>query len=150
MEPRPNIKPNTDIQDMISSSSLSTSFAKLMADSADIKSFSGGLMPMITLRGFIDITTVETLCDPSRHWILTNRIAQHYGVWREWGDVPRACLPEEPSKEMLDRVARISVVSQRKAQELIDASAVEAAFKAQGRENALRLFDPPGTRYYYR
>jgi hypothetical protein len=37
--------------------------------------------------------------------------------------------------------------SRRQAAERIEAARVKAMFKAQGRENALRLLDPPGTTY---
>ncbi|KAH7317333.1 hypothetical protein BKA65DRAFT_515772 [Rhexocercosporidium sp. MPI-PUGE-AT-0058] len=77
-------------------------------------------------------------------------MAQHYNIWREWGDVPRSMLPEVAPANLVRRIAIVTEQARAKSQKLIDASAAEAAIKAQGRENALRLLDPPGTRYVYR
>jgi len=110
-------------------------------------------MPMLTRKGFVDITTVETLCPPSTGWVRINRMARAYrlaGPWSQWGDCPREMLPELAPQELLDRVARITEYSRRQAAERIEAKRVEAAFRQQGQQNAQDLFDPPGTRYYHR
>ncbi len=109
-----------------------------------------GKMPMLTRKGFIDITTIEVVADPSGGWAMMNRMARHYGVWREWGDVPRDALPESAPAELLNRIKRITEVSRRKAMEKLEAKRIETEIQAQTSENISRLFDPPGTRYYYR
>src|SRR4051812_45321566 len=150
MVPRPNAKTSSYIDNMIDSMPFDASFAKLMKDSAERKTFSGGMMPMITLQGFIDISVIETVGDPSLGWLRVNRMAQHYNIWREWGDVPRSMLPEVAPADLVGRIEVVTEQARVKSQKLIDASAAEAEIKAQGRENVLRLFDPPGTRYVYR
>jgi len=72
------------------------------------------------------------------------------GPWGQWGDCPRGMIPEVAPKELLDRIARIAEFSRRQAAERIEAKRVEAAIKEQRQQVALSLFDPPGTRYYYR
>lgn len=44
----------------------------------------------------------------------------------------------------------VSKQAQRKAVEMIDANKVKLELQAMGRQNALDLTDPPGTRYVYR
>lgn len=131
---------------------LDASFKKIMLDSATSsqKTFSDGKMPMLTLRGFIDITVIETLYEPSPGWARINRIAQHYGVWRQMGDMPRSMMPDAPPQELITRVAIIQQQAAAKAQTLINANMAELSMQAQTSENISRLLDPPGTRYYYR
>lgn len=148
MKPRPNAKKSDYMENMIDSMPFDKEFAKLMKDNTEIKSFTGGMMPMLTLPGFIDITVVETLSDPSPGWIRVNRIAQHYNIWREWGDVPRSMMPEVAPAELMTRIAVITQQSAARVQTMLDANATKLAFQAQASENVLRLFDPPGTRYY--
>lgn len=78
-----------------------------------------------------------------------NRVAKHYRIWREWGDIPRATMPNAPPSELVQRVALVTRQSQQRNQGRLDASAAEANMELRGQEAALRLFDPPGTRYYY-
>lgn len=150
MQARPNPTTSTYMDDLIDSMSFNASFASLMKGSIEKKSFSNGMMPMLMLPGFIDITTIETLCDPNPGWIRVNRIAQHYNIWREWGDVPRSMMPDVPPKELMAKIAIITQQSAARAQTMINANATELAIKAQGQENVLRLWDPPGTKYVYR
>src|SRR4051812_9319772 len=150
MQPRPNTTTSTYLADLLNATSLDPSFKQLMLDNSDLKSFSGGLMPMLTRRGFIDLTTVEILYEPSPGWIKLNLIARHYNIWRQWGDVPRSMLPLAPPPELVMRVAAIQQQTEAQARDMIHASAVKASFQAQAAENISRLFDPPGTRYVYR
>jgi hypothetical protein len=78
-----------------------------------------------------------------------NMILRHYGVWRELGDIPRDMWPTTPPQELVERVRRMSAAARNRSQEIIDAKKVEMQLRAQGRQNALELISPPGTRYYY-
>ncbi|KAH6669269.1 hypothetical protein B0J14DRAFT_566027 [Halenospora varia] len=147
---RPNPKKSDYMDNLVKSLPFDAKFAKLMSSSMGQKSFSNGLMPMLLLPGFIEITVIETLADPSPGWIRLNRIAQHYNIWREWGDIPRSMMPDVPPADLMTRIAVITTQSQARAQTMINNAQVEAQIQAQGREAALRLLDPPGTRYVYR
>jgi hypothetical protein len=59
-------------------------------------------------------------------------------------------FPPQPPPELLQRVGDVSAQAQRKAVEMIDANKVKLELQAMGRQNALDLTDPPGTRYVYR
>ena len=83
-------------------------------------------MPMLTLRGFVDITTVETLGEPTVGWQRLNLAKQFYEVWPEWGHIPRRTVPDHPPQELLDRVAAISVYAQRQAAERQEARRAQA------------------------
>ncbi|KAI9734070.1 MAG: hypothetical protein M1818_007008 [Claussenomyces sp. TS43310] len=137
---------NVEATDM---NSLATSMSQMMSPGADKLltqsdiPVSGGYMPMLTRQGFIDITVVETLYNPSLGWQRLNRIARHYGIWREMGDIPRTALPEGPPQELVDRVARIAEYSKRKVQEQLDAKIVEHALARQGSRAALDSIEGP-------
>lgn len=149
LRPRP-AAPNRDFQNMMSGiPGLTSSFSRMLASSLSLPPLSGGQMPCLTRKGFIDICTVEMLADPNLGWRYINLSAKHYNIWRGWGDYPRSLLPDEPPKPVLDRIARVTALSQRRANERIEAARVQAEIQAQGRENALRLLDPPGTTYHY-
>ena len=146
--------PNNDMSKLLGGiPGLSSSFAKLMTQnksSSLLDPPASGGMPLLTRSGFIDITTVEMLGDPSPAWQKFNRIARHYNIWREWGDCPREMFPNETPRPVSERIARATAVCNRQAQNLLEATRVQTELQAQGRENALRLLDPPGTRYVYR
>lgn len=148
LSPR-NSPANNDMASLTSGISglMGSSMSAIMKASAP-KPISRGMMPMLTLRGFIDITAVEVLADPSEGWLYTNRALRHYSVWREMGDFPRNMLPDFAPQQVLDRVRRITQVSAQQAQNLLAANYAENAMKAQGSQNALDLID--GGRYYYR
>jgi hypothetical protein len=105
---------------------------------------------MLSFQGFIAISTIEIVGEPSEGWQYLNRIVRHYGIWRQWGDIPREMLPEMPPQDMLDRIKRVTELYKRQASQKIEAKRVELELRAQGESNALRLLDPPGTRYVYR
>jgi hypothetical protein len=147
--------PNNDLGNMVSSlsGSIGRRLSSQLASSLAIPRISGGMMPMVTRKGFIDITTIELLGEPARGPLLIDRIVRYYPLkdpWSQWGDCPRQILPDEIPKELAERVARISAFSKRQAAERIEAKRVELAFRQQGRQNALDLLDPPGTKYVYR
>lgn len=85
---------------------------------------SNGQMPMLSLRGFIDITTVEVLGEPTAGWQRLNIAKTYYGVWMDWGDIPRYVVPDTPPQEILDRIAQISIFAQRKVAERIEANRI--------------------------
>jgi hypothetical protein len=76
-----------------------------------------GPMPLLTLRGFIDLTTVETLFDPSKGWDYLNRALRYYQLplLRSWGEIPRWALPGMAPREILDRVANIQQTATQQA-----------------------------------
>ncbi|KAL0581495.1 hypothetical protein V5O48_000538 [Marasmius crinis-equi] len=120
---------------------------------------SNGVMPLLTRKGFMDITCVEVLCDPSRHWGNFSRIIRAYSnapnaqagpmaQYGDWPDLPRVVLPEMPDARMLERVKRVGEVAKAKAQEDLDAARVRTGIEAQGRQHALDLIGD--YRYTYR
>jgi hypothetical protein len=108
-----------------------------------------GPMPLLTRKGFIDITTVELLADPSKHWGNMSRMLRKYNLprYRTWGDLPRSVVPELPHPMMLERVAAVTKVATQKGERELEAVRAEGMMKAKGRQNALDLIDGP--RYYY-
>lgn len=108
-----------------------------------------GLMPLLTRKGFIDITTIEVLADPSKEWGHLRRALQMYDLpaIRGWGDLPRNVLPDYPDERMLQRVKNVTAFAQAKGQEELAAAQVEAQIRAQGRQNAIDLISD--TRYVY-
>lgn len=148
MVPRPNAQPSTYVSDMISTMPFDASFAKLMNSTIATKSFSNGMMPMLTLRGFIDITVVETLCEPAPGWKRVNMLARHYNIWREWGDAPRSVMPDACPRDLTERIGRVTQASAARNSSRINANAARLRMELDGQDAALRLLDPPGTRYY--
>ena len=67
-------------------------------------------MPLLTLRGLVDITAVDLLSDPAANWPRLARVVEMYGLYRvepyrRWGPMPRWVLPELPDPRMVARVA---------------------------------------------
>ena len=147
-------QPNNDVASMTSSFSnmMGSGMAQALTNqiSSSIPSPSGGNMPMITLQGFIDITTVEVLHDPSKGWIDLNRALQAYNlpIWKEKGDIPRNMLPEYPPQSVLDRVKVITEKARRDAEEKLAAKHAELALSQAGQQAATDLTDD--RRYVYR
>jgi hypothetical protein len=102
-------------------------------------SMSGGQMPMLTRKGFIDITTIEVLGDPNSGWQYVNRIVRHYGIWTGLGECPRSMLPELAPTELTERIQRVTVLARQKVQEAIEATRVRLDLEAQGRRHAEEL-----------
>ena len=91
---------------------------------------------MLSLRGFIDITSIETLGEPTVGWQRLNLAKQYHEVWPEWGHIPRRMVPDFPPQELLDRVARISEYAQRKVAERQEARrAAQGEWNAQAMQN---------------
>jgi len=105
-------------------------------------------MPLVSRRGFIDITALETIYDPSLGWGNLNRALQNYGIWREKGPIPREALPQFPPQSVLNQVKHIREMAEYKAKEKLDALHVQHKLAAQGRANALDLIDDRRYRYY--
>ncbi|KAJ7664569.1 hypothetical protein DFH06DRAFT_1324113 [Mycena polygramma] len=143
LRPRPR-NPNAPVDDLT---------RQLQAlGTAPPASVSGGLMPLMTLKGFIDITTVEMLSDPSAEWGSISRAVKVYDLpeVRAWGDIPRSVLPDEPDPRMKARVARATAVSREQGARELEAAQVRAMFQAQASQNVLDLFDDRRHYYTYR
>ncbi|KAJ6621005.1 hypothetical protein B0H10DRAFT_1032405 [Mycena sp. CBHHK59/15] len=123
---------------------LGRSFAKALAP----PSVSGGMMPLLTRRGLVDITAVEVLCDPGRHYGCQRRVVAQYGLLGEWGEMPRGVLPEVADPRMMARVARVQAFAKERGEQELAAAYAKAALQKQGRENALDLVSDR-MRYYY-
>ncbi|KAJ7581176.1 hypothetical protein C8J56DRAFT_1057174 [Mycena floridula] len=121
--------------------------ASLAANSAQ-KSPTGGMMPLLTMKGFVDITAVEALCDPGRHWGCFSRIVKQYNILQSWGPIPRTVLPEVAEPMMLSRVETITTFSKARGERQLEAARVQAELQARGRQNALDLISD--THYVYR
>ncbi|KAK0245419.1 hypothetical protein EDD85DRAFT_800887 [Armillaria nabsnona] len=104
-------------------------------------------MPLLTRKGFIDITTVEVLSDPSRAWGNLSRVLRMYQLlsFRGWGDMPRRILPEGADQRMLQRVRDISNFAKARGERQLASSMARMELERQGRENALDLISD--TRY---
>ncbi|KAG5647803.1 hypothetical protein DXG03_007725 [Asterophora parasitica] len=107
-------------------------------------------MPAITRKGFIDITILELLCDPSREWGNISRMLRKYNLprYRGWGDLPRSVFPAVPDQAMLNRVASVTAFAQQKASRELDAARVQAELQQRGRTAAIDLVSD--ARYEYR
>jgi hypothetical protein len=73
---------------------------------------SGGMMPLLTRRGFAEITALELLGDPARGWENLSWLVQAYEVGSAvpmWGPMPRSVLPQEADQRVLARMARLQV-----------------------------------------
>ncbi|KAJ7117249.1 hypothetical protein C8R43DRAFT_1037764 [Mycena crocata] len=116
-------------------------------------SVSGGLMPLLTRRGFIDITAVELLTDPSRGWGDLSRAAKIYdsglGAVRGWGAMPRGVLPEIADARMLESVARITAFSKEQGERELAAAVAKSRIEQRGRDAVLDLFGNTRVRYVY-
>ncbi|KAJ7658173.1 hypothetical protein DFH06DRAFT_1327459 [Mycena polygramma] len=112
-------------------------------------SVSGGMMPLLTLKGFMDITAIEMLCDPSTEWGSMARVVQAYDLpeVQAWGELPRSVLPDQPDPRMKARVARATTVSRDQGAQALEASRTRLMLQAQGEQNAMDLLDD--RRYYY-
>ncbi|KAF9468320.1 hypothetical protein BDZ94DRAFT_779932 [Collybia nuda] len=122
---------------------------------------SEGPMPLLTRKGFLDITTLEVLGDPSRQWANFSRLIRKYNLprYRGWGDLPRSVLPELPDPGTLQKIAAVEEVAKANAardlasaqaaatRELATAQAV-AMLQVQASQQVADLFN--SDREYYR
>ncbi|PBL01450.1 hypothetical protein ARMGADRAFT_1007463 [Armillaria gallica] len=125
---------------------LGNAFNPAMMHSVPLQS-SNSQMPLLTRKGFIDITTVEVLSDPSRAWGNLSRVLRMYQLesFRGWGDMPRRVLPEGADQRMLQRVRDISNFAKARGEQQLAFSMARMELERQGRENALDLISD--TRY---
>ncbi|KAJ6452155.1 hypothetical protein DFH09DRAFT_1351754 [Mycena vulgaris] len=106
-------------------------------------------MPILTLDGFIAISSIDMLCDPSAHWGNLSRVLRLYGLpGLPALPLPRIVLPEVAEARMLDKVARVTQFSREQGQRELAAVVARTRMQALGEQNALDLIDGP--RYYYR
>ncbi|KAJ7640902.1 hypothetical protein B0H17DRAFT_1105209 [Mycena rosella] len=108
-----------------------------------------GRMPLLTPAGFVEITSIDILCDPSAHWGNLSRVLRLYDLpaLRAWGALPRTVLPEEADPRMLARVEKVTKFSREQGQRELAAARVKAQMQAIGEQNAIDLLDD--RRYYY-
>ncbi|KAF8217716.1 hypothetical protein K438DRAFT_1795525 [Mycena galopus ATCC 62051] len=113
---RPRVReatsPPADVKQQLQS--FGASFARALSPAAPV----GGAMPLLTRVGFLSITSVEVLCDPSRHHTGLARIVQMYDLSpvRAWGALPRGVLPDEADPRMLARIARVQAAARERRQ----------------------------------
>ncbi|KAG6888770.1 hypothetical protein C0995_006099 [Termitomyces sp. Mi166 len=74
-------------------------------------------MPAITRKGFIDVTSIDLLIEPSQQWEHMNRVLKKYNlpIYQHWGALPRDVLPSVPEQVMLDRVMNVAAITRKKA-----------------------------------
>lgn len=107
-------------------------------------------MPMITPRGFTDITFIELFSDATPlGWQRMNMILRHYGVWRELGDIPREIWPATPPEELKRSVAIMSAAARQKAANAVRTNKAKLDMQALGQQNAVDLIDGTTRTYYY-
>ncbi|KAK7042123.1 hypothetical protein R3P38DRAFT_2888627 [Favolaschia claudopus] len=116
--------------------SFGASFARALTPSTP----AAGTMPLLTRAGFLNITAIEVLCDPSRHHTGLARIVQMYdlGPVRAWGVLPRDVLANEPDPRMLERIARVQAAARERQSAHARSESVGAA-AATGLRSAASL-----------
>jgi hypothetical protein len=107
-------------------------------------------MPLLTLKGLMDLTALEMLSDPSTEWGSISRVINMYDLptVRGWGALPRSVLPDVPDPRVTERVARVLAAEAAEHERRLEASRVKLMLQAQGEQNALDLLDD--RRYTYR
>ncbi|KAG6916660.1 hypothetical protein DXG01_005946 [Tephrocybe rancida] len=107
-------------------------------------------MPAITRKGFVDVTVINVLSDPSREWANFSRMLRKYNLPRYigWGDLPRSVIPAVADQAMLNRIAGVTAFAKQKGEAELEAARRKAAIQARGRQAALDLIGD--TRYEYR
>ncbi|KAJ7899905.1 hypothetical protein B0H13DRAFT_2029317 [Mycena leptocephala] len=107
-------------------------------------------MPLLTLKGLMDLTALEMLSDPSTEWGSISRVINTYDLpaVRGWGALPRSVLPDVPDPRITERVARVLAAEAKEHERRLEASRVKLMLQAQGEQNALDLLDD--RRYTYR
>ncbi|KAF8891553.1 hypothetical protein CPB85DRAFT_1566207 [Mucidula mucida] len=79
---------------------------------------SASKMPLLTLKGFIEISTVEILCDPSREWGNLQRALKRYKLTK-FASMPRHVLPEDADPRMQQRVHIVSQFAKMRDEQLM-------------------------------
>ncbi|KAL4778587.1 hypothetical protein BJX76DRAFT_342823 [Aspergillus varians] len=110
---------------------------------------SGGRKPMLSFRGFTQLTVCSILLDPSQDWIQLNRAIRTYRipVWTEWGDIPREMIPLGPYQPEVERVRVLLEGARINAEEEVDALHARLKLEQRGRQYALDLIDDRGWVY---
>ncbi|KAG5644009.1 hypothetical protein DXG03_009224 [Asterophora parasitica] len=131
-------------------SGLTSAFKNVLGSFAPSLQSPAPPMPALTRKGFVDITTIELLTDPSREWANFSRLLRKYDLprYRGWGDLPRSVIPALPDPAMLNRVASVTAFAQQKASNELDAARVQAQFQKRANQAAIELVSD--TRYEYK
>ncbi|KAJ6472359.1 hypothetical protein C8R47DRAFT_1324734 [Mycena vitilis] len=89
------------------------SFARALTPSA-----SGGLMPLLTRKGFTALTAINILCNPERHWRSLAVVVRMYDLpeVRGWGELPRSAFPGEAEPPVSARMAQVQLLAREQGQ----------------------------------
>ncbi|KAJ7624029.1 hypothetical protein DFH06DRAFT_1446114 [Mycena polygramma] len=89
------------------------SFARALTPSA-----SGGLMPLLTRKGFTALTVINILCNPERHWRSLAVVVRMYDLpeVRGWGELPRGAFPDEAEPRVTARMAQVQLLAKEQGQ----------------------------------
>ncbi|KAL4980274.1 hypothetical protein BDW66DRAFT_72673 [Aspergillus desertorum] len=140
---RPRTPPSTPSPMNLYSRLSSSQHAPLSRFMPQIPSMSGGQKPMLSLRGFMELSLIAVLLSPSPAWGQLNRVIKAYRipVWLEYGDLPRAMLPLGPYQPEVERVRVLLEGATANAEEEMDALHARLKLEQRGRQNALDLLD---------
>ncbi|RHZ52693.1 hypothetical protein CDV55_102385 [Aspergillus turcosus] len=117
--------------------------AQSTSTSTPANSLSGGQKPMLSSRGWMDLTICSVLLNPSAACGQLNRAMQAFqlAVWREWGDIPRDMLPLAPYQPEVERVRVLLEGARLDAEQEVDAVHARLKLEQRGRQHALDLLD---------
>lgn len=117
--------------------------AFMPAQSTYANTLSGGRKPMLSFRGWADLTICSVLLNPSASCGQLNRAMQAFQlpIWREWGDIPRDMLPLAPYQPEVERVRVLLEGARLNAEQEVDAVHARLKLEQRGQENALDLLD---------
>jgi hypothetical protein len=117
--------------------------AFMPAQSTSANSLSGGQKPMLSFRGWTDLTVCGVLLNPSAACGQLNRAMQAFQlpIWREWGDIPRDMLPLAPYQPEVERVRVMLEGARLNAEQEVDAVHARLKLEARGQQHALDLLD---------
>ncbi|KAL4807862.1 hypothetical protein BDV18DRAFT_159072 [Aspergillus unguis] len=106
-------------------------------------SVSGNQKPMLSQRGFADLTLCSILLNPSSAWGQLNRAMRAFKIpiWIECGELPRDMLPLAPWQPEVERVRILLEGARMKAEEEVDALHARLKMEQKGRQAALDLLD---------
>jgi hypothetical protein len=110
-----------------------------------------GSMPLLTLKGFLDITSIKVLGDPLKEWENLSHIIRKYNLprYRSWGDLPRSVLSDHPDPRILKMVADVHATAKATAEMELAASHALNTLRPQAGYKAAE-FVGGDTRYYRR
>ncbi|KAF7117320.1 hypothetical protein CNMCM5793_006069 [Aspergillus hiratsukae] len=120
-----------------------SAFMPAQSTSTPANSLSGGQKPMLSSRGWMDLTICSVLLNPSAACGQLNRAMQAFqlAVWREWGDIPRDMLPLAPYQPEVERVRVLLEGARLNAEQEVDAVHARLKLEQRGRQHALDLLD---------